>query len=145
MYTHRYLFSILILISLILAACGGVTDPQLGSISAQPGTAGDETATPTIAPNTPTPQSEAATSSEQSGSSSALNPSPTAAADPTKPASSETATAMDPNMLMQSIMSTPGAMDCIANELGMMTLMQLTSRLPTAEEMTTLQSCLTDG
>lgn len=48
-------------------------------------------------------------------------------------------------MLFAQVMDSPGAMDCISSELGMMTLMQMANRMPTAKELIILQYCLGGG
>ena len=116
----------------------------------------------TAVPNTPTLQPKAGTASGQSGPSGVETPVPATAANAAETAPVPTAVsseagkageaasggpAMDPNQLMQLVMSTPGAMDCVSGKLGMMTMMQMqmTGRAPTDKEMALLQSCLGGG
>ena len=132
-------------LALVLAACGGSPAPQLDSIAAPSGSAEEENPEPMTVPNTPRSQPKAEATGEQSGPSGDEIPAPTVTANGTEAAPVETATggqAIDPNMLFAQVLNSPGAMDCISSTLGMATLMQMTSRAPTDEEVSLLQSCL---
>ena len=137
--------------ALILAACGGVSNPQLGSISGQSGSSDSDAPAPTVAATTPatdTPEADAV--SGQIGSSSVDSPTPTIASSTTasattKPAPTPTpAPTAVPKAILTQALESPGLMWCLTDKVGMQILIELDSRAPTSQERFTINSCLSD-
>ncbi len=138
MNDHRLVLSILSFLALILAACGGVSEPQLDSVTAPSGSTGAETPPSTVAPKAP----ETATA-DQSGTngSEALSPTtvPTTIAATTDFSGGLTSV---PQELITQALNSPEVISCLSSELGMLTLMEMASRGPTNEEIALMLPCL---
>ena len=155
MNKHALIISVLALIAILAAACGGVSDPQLGSAATPSGSvaAGDTASTgapPTIyAPAMEgTAEATAGATREKSGASGVATPSPAMVSDTPAPliaGGATGATSMDTKAMLAQVMAIPGAFECMTSKLGMSSLMQLASRAPTAEETALLQACLNGG
>ena len=147
------------ILTLILAACGGASAPQLDSIAVPAGAGGGATPSPTIT---------LSADKSEPGSANVETLEPTTAADATDAApvenstpgeaaatvetvkvesTSETATPAPtavPQTILAQALESPGLMWCLADRVGMGLLIELDSRSATSQERSTINSCLSD-
>ena len=168
-----FLFVTLAVTTLLIAACGGTSESGLASIGAQAGPAGAETPAPTVgsttsdtglatatATSTPTAEATGSQSATAEVATPAPTVAPTAASIPrTTPAGSGGETAAEaqpsstvtpaaqaeaPRTLIAQALDSPGLMWCLADKVGMETVLQLSHRAPTAQENYSIRLCFFD-
>ena len=168
-----FLFVTLAVTTLFIAACGGTSESGLASIGAQAGPAGAETPAPTVgsttsdtglatatATSTPTAEATGSQSATAEVATPAPTVAPTAASIPrTTPAGSGGETAAEaqpsstvtpaaqaetPRTLITQALDSPGLMWCLADKVGMETVLQLSHRAPTAQENYSIRLCFFD-
>lgn len=145
MNKHIFLFTALAVITLLASACGGVSEPQADGAAASSGSPVGDTPAPPVASRA----LETATAAPTPVETATTAPTPTETADTGTSEvvgnSGEAASGgltLDPQALMDQVLSSPEVMSCLTAKVGMLALMQMVSRGPTDEEIALLLPCL---
>lgn len=141
---------ILVLTLVLIAACGGASEPQLASVGVQTGSTPEPTLEPTSGPTV-----EPAVSDGQSVADTVATTESAATTVKTGPKTSDADLAIpaeitvggqtfDTGDLMAQALSSPEVFSCLTSKTDVQTLFELADRTPTADEMDLLLPCLAD-